>query len=162
MITPLKKRPGRKPAGVIEDKTILLGPSMVKYRLVTYKSPDDGHLYHFLTNAFHLSAKLVAELYKERWQIEIFFKWIKQNLKIKTFLGTSFNAVKTQLWIALCVYLLLSYIKFKARIGWTLHQMLRVLQLNLFEKRELLDLFRNRKITEPPPITTHLPLLANL
>jgi len=162
VITPLKKRPGRKAAGVIEDRTILLGPAMEKYRQVIYESPDDGRTYHFLTNAFHLSAKLVAELYKERWQIEIFFKWIKQNLKVKTFLGTSFNAVKTQLWIALCVYLLLSYIKFKAKIGWTIHQMLRVLQLNLFERRDLLDLFRNRKITEPPPIINHLPLLENL
>ena len=160
-ITPLKKRPGRKPAGVIEDQTIFLGPAMEKYRQVVYQSPDDGRIYHFLTNAFHLPAKLVAELYKERWQIEIFFKWIKQNLKVKTFLGTSSNAVKTQRWIALCVYLLLSYIKFKARIGWTIHQMLRVLQLNLFEKMDLLDLCRKRKIAEPP-ITTHLPLLANL
>jgi len=98
-----------------------------KYRHVVYQSPDVGHIYHFLTNAFHLPAKLVAELYKERWQIEIFFKWIKQNLKVKTFLGTSSNVVKTQIWVALCVYLLLSYIKFKARIDWTIHQMLRVL-----------------------------------
>jgi len=117
VITPLKKRPGRKAAGVIEDRTILLGPAMEKYRQVIYESPDDGRTYHFLTNAFHLSAKLVAELYKERWQIEIFFKWIKQNLKVKTFLGTSFNAVKTQLWIALCVYLLLSYNVLFASVG---------------------------------------------
>ncbi len=160
VVTPLKKRCGRKSAGVIEDREILLGPSMKKYRQVVYQSPEDGHTYHFLTNAFHLPAKIVAELYKERWQIEIFFKWIKQNLKTKTFLGTSRNAVMTQLWIALCAYLLLSYIKFKAKIGWTIHQMLRVLQLNLFERRDLLDLFRNRKITVPPP--THLPLLENL
>jgi len=162
VITPLKKRPGRKPAGVIEDQTILLGPTMEKYRQVVYQSPDDGRISHFLTNAFYVPARLVAELYKEWWQIEIFFKWIKQNLKVKTFLGTSSNAVKTQIWIALCVYLLLSYIKFKARIGCTIHQMLRVLQLNLFEKMDLLDLCRKRKIAEPPPITTHLPLLANL
>ena len=160
VITPLKKRRGRKSAGVIEDREILLGTSMKKYRQIVYKSPDDDRIYYFLTNAFHLAAKVVAELYKERWQIEIFFKWIKQNLKIKTFLGTSRNAVMTQLWIALCAYLLLSYIKFKAKIGWTIHQMLRVLQLNLFERRDLIDLFRNRKLTVPPPV--HLPLLENL
>jgi len=111
VVTPLKKRCGRKAAGVIEDKEILLGSSIKKYRQIVYQSPEDGRIYHFLTNVFHLPAKIVAELYKERWQIEIFFKWIKQNLKIKTFLGTSRNAVMTQLWIAFCTYLLLSYNK---------------------------------------------------
>jgi len=146
--------------GVIEDRKILLGDTLKKYRLVTYHS-DDGHMYRFLTNASHLPAKTVAELYKERWQIEIFFKWIKQNLKIKTFFGTSRNAVMTQIWIALCVYLLLSYIKFKAKIGWTIHQMLRVLQLSLFERRDLLDLFRKVPLKIQPPITS-LPLFKNL
>jgi hypothetical protein len=159
-IVPLKKRRGRKSPGVIEDLEILLGGALQKYRLVTYHS-DDGHTYRFLTNAFHLPARAVAELYKERWQIELFFKWIKQNLKVKTFFGTSRNAVMTQLWIALCVYLLLSYIKFKAKIGWTIHQMLRVLQLNLFERRDLLDLFREKPVKIRPQ-TTYLPLLENL
>ena len=84
-------------------------------RLVSFIDPDTGKRYQFLTNATHLNAKTVADLYKERWQIEQFFRWIKQNLKIKTFYGTSANAVLTELWIALCVYLLLSFIKFKAR-----------------------------------------------
>jgi len=160
-IVPLKKRRGRKSVGVIEDREILLGgDTLRKYRLVTYHS-DDGHMYRFLTNASHLPAKTVAELYKERWQIEIFFKWIKQNLKIKTFFGTSRNAVMTQIWVALCVYLLLSYIKFKAKIGWTIHQMLRVLQLSLFERRDLLDLFRKVPLKIQPPITS-LPLFKNL
>ena len=160
-LVPLKKRRGRKPAGVIEDREILLGTSMKKYRLVVYQSPDDGHVYRFLTNAFHLSSKLVTGLYKERWQIEIFFKWIKQNLKVKTFFGTSKNAVMTQIWIALIVYLLLSYIKFKAKIGWSIHQMLRILQLNLFERQDLLDLFRKKQPVVQPQIT-YLPLLENL
>ena len=159
-VVPLKKRRGRKSPGVIEDCEILLGDNLTKYRLVTYNS-DDGHRYRFLTNAFHLPAKTVAELYKERWQIEIFFKWIKQNLKVKTFFGTSRNAVMTQIWIALCVYLLLSYIKFKAKIGWAIRKMLNVLQLTLFERRDLLDLFRDKPARVQPQIT-YLPLLANL
>lgn len=159
-VTLLKKRRGRKSIGVINDQEILLGSSLKKYRQVTYRSPDDGHVYCFLTNAFHLPAKIVADLYKERWQIEVFFKWIKQNLKVKTFLGTTRNAVMTQLWIALCAYLLLSYIKFRAKISWTIHRMLRVLQLNLFERRDLLEIFRNQKPTIRPPAS--LPLLENL
>ena len=93
-------------------------------------------------NAEHLDAKTIAYLYKERWQIEFFFKWIKQNLKIKTFLGTSNNAVLTQIWIALCVYLLLAFLKFKAKLGSSMQQMLRLLHLNLFERRNLIELFK--------------------
>jgi putative transposase len=78
--------------------------------------------------------------YKARWQIELFFKWIKQNLKIKSFLGTSRNAVMTQIWIAICVYLLLAYLKFASRIGQSFQQILRLLQLNLFERRRLRSL----------------------
>ncbi|MCE1169675.1 MAG: IS4 family transposase, partial [Sphingobacteriia bacterium] len=75
-------------------------------------------------------------------KIELFFKWIKQNLKVKTFLGRSPNAVPTQLWIALCVYLLLAFLKFKSRLGQSLTQILRLLQLNLFERRNLIELFK--------------------
>jgi len=160
VMVPLKKRRGRKSAGIVEDREILLGDSLKRYRLVLYRA-DDGTLYRFLTNAFHLPAKIVAELYKERWQIELFFKWIKQNLKVKTFFGISRNAVMTQIWIALCVYLLLSTLKFKAKIGWTMHQMLRVLQLTLFERRDLLDLFRKKPPHLQPKITS-LPLFKYL
>ena len=72
----------------------------------------------------------------------MFFKWIKQNLKVKTFLGTSRNTVLTQIWIALCVYLLLAFLKFKAEIDLSMQQMIRLLQLNLFERRDLLALFK--------------------
>ncbi len=161
LLTPLKKRRGRRSVGVLEDREILLGNSMKKYRRVIYQSPKDGRIYSFLTNAFHLPAKTIAELYKERWQIELFFKWIKQHLKIKTFLGTSRNAVMTQIWVALCVYLLLSYLKFKSKIGWTIHQMLRVLQLTLFERRDLPDLFRKKPQNTQPPLTS-LPLFKYL
>ena len=110
--------------------------------MVCYRDPETGKELRFITNADHLSAKTIADLYKERWQIELFFKWIKQNLKVKTFLGTSKNAVLTQIWIALCVYLLLAFLKFKAKIDLSMQQMLRLLQLNLFERRNLLVLLK--------------------
>jgi len=113
---------------------------------------EDGNDYRFVTNANHLPAATVAELYKERWQIELFFKWIKQNLKVKTFIGTSENAVLTQLWIALCVYLVLAWLKFMSKIGLSMQQMLRLLQLNLFERRDLDMLFKPPKITPNPQL----------
>jgi hypothetical protein len=138
----LRKRRGRKAAGVTADQTILLGNISQPLRMVGYCDPETGKDYRFVTNADHLGAKTIADLYKERWQIELFFKWIKQNLKIKTFLGTSKNAVLTQIWIALCVYLLLAFLKFKAKLGISMQQMLRLLQLNLFERRNLIELFK--------------------
>jgi len=138
----LDKRRGRKAQGVLEDRRVMLGDIPTPLRMVCYRDVDTGKEYRFLTNADHLEAKTIADLYKERWQIELFFKWIKQNLKIKTFLGTSMNAVLTQIWIALCVYLLLAFLKFKANLGISLQKMLRLLQLNLFERRNLLELFK--------------------
>lgn len=115
-------------------------------RRVRYRDPQSGHAYVFLTNAFHLSAKTIADIYKARWQVELFFKWIKQNLKIKTFFGTSKNAVMTQIWIALCIYLMLCYLKFKSKLGLSLQQVLRLLHLNLFERRDLMALLKG----DPP------------
>ena len=138
----LGKRRGRKPANIEADQRIKLNGMKTDLRLVSYNDPESGKVYHFLTNSFELKAAVIAGLYKERWQIELFFKWIKQNLKVKTFLGTSKNAVLTQLWIALCVYLLLSFLKFKSRLGITLTTILRLLQLNLFERRSLMDLLK--------------------
>jgi len=138
----LQKRPGRKAAGITVDQTILLGNIPQPLRMVGYRDLETGKEYRFVTNADHLDAKTIADLYKERWQIELFFKWIKQNLRIKTFLGTSRNAVLTQIWIALIVYLLLAFLKFKAKIGASIQQMLRLLQLNLFERRNLIELFK--------------------
>ena len=138
----LRKRRGRKAAGITADQIVLLGNIPQPLRMVGYCDPETGKEYRFVTNADHLGAKIIADLYKERWQIELFFKWIKQNLKIKTFLGTSKNAVLTQIWIALCVYLLLAFLKFKAKLGISMQQMLRLLQLNLFERRNLIELFK--------------------
>ena len=81
----------------------------------------------FLTTNFKLSAATIADIYKSRWQVELFFKWVKQRLKAKTFVGTSRNAVLTQLWIAMCIHLLLAFLKFANRIAWSLHEILRLL-----------------------------------
>lgn len=143
------KRAGRKASGILDDRAIYLGKIAEPLRLVRYLDPKTGKELRFVTNATHLDAKTIAELYKERWQIELFFKWIKQNLRIKTFLGTSRNAVLTQIWIALCAYLLLAFLKFKAKIDLSMQEMLRVLQLNLFERRDLLGLL---KPNPPQPI----------
>ena len=118
----------------------------IALRRVGYRDPETGKHYVFLTNNFKLAAATIAAIYKSRWQIELFFKWIKQNLKIKTFLGTSKNAVMTQIWIAMCVYLLLAYLKFISRSTRSLQQILRLLQLNLFERRSLFELID----TSPP------------
>ncbi len=118
----------------------------VELRRISYRDKETGKHYVFLTNNFKLSAKTIADIYKARWQVELFFKWVKQNLKIKSFIGTSKNAVMTQIWIAVCIYLLLAFIKFQSKINKTMQQILRLLQLNLFEKRDLAALLRG----DPP------------
>ena len=117
-------------------------------RLVGYICPETGRDYVFLTNIEHLCAQTIADIYKSRWQIELFFKWLKQNLKLKGFLGTSKNAVLSQIWAALCVSLLLAYLKFASHIDLSMQQIARLLQLNLFLKRDLLSLLGN---ATPPP-----------
>ncbi len=102
----------------------------------------------FLTNNFNLAAKTIADIYKARWQVELFFKCIKQNLKIKAFIGTSRNAVLTQIWIAMCTYLILMYIKFCNNISSSLQQVLRLLQISIFERRDFIELLKG---SPPPP-----------
>lgn len=121
---------------------------MKPLRLVGYTCPETGRDYAFLTNIEHLAAQTIADLYKARWQVELFFKWIKQNLKLKGFLGTSKNAVLTQIWAALCISLLLAYLKFVSYVDLSLQQIARLLQLNLFLRRDLLALLTN----QPPPL----------
>ena len=123
----------------------------IRFALVRFRDPETGIQYYFLTNLFHLAAQTIAEIYKQRWQVELFFKWIKQNLKIKSFVGTSRNAVMTQLWIALCVYLLLAYLKHNCRLSSSLQEMIRLFQLNLFERRDLMALLRKEPTHPPPP-----------
>ena len=90
-----------------------------------------------LTNNFKLAASTIAALYKERWQIELFFKALKQNLKIKTFIGTSANAVRIQIWTALIAILLLKYLQLRSRLKWSLSNLVALLRLNLFVHRDL-------------------------
>jgi putative transposase len=114
-----KTVPGR---GVTADQTIRLTGTRARecpglLRRIVYHDPAQDRDYVFLTNHHRLSARTIADIYKDRWQIEIFFKCIKQNLRIKSFIGTSPNAVLSQIWVAMCVYLLLAFIKFSARLG---------------------------------------------
>lgn len=118
----------------------------IRLRRVGYRDPESGKHYVYLTNNFLLSAKTIADIYKARWQVELFFKWIKQNLKIKSFVGTTKNAVMTQIWIALCVYLMIAILKFQSSLAKSPQQILRLLQLNLFEKRDLIGLLRGDPI----------------
>lgn len=137
--------------GLTSDQTIQLTGAKaaccpMALRRIGFKDAETGIQYFFLTNHFDLAASTIAAIYKSRWQIELFFKWPKQHRKIKSFLGTSRNAVMTQIWVAVCVYLLLAYLKFASQLGGSLQQLLRLLQLNLFERRDLRALLRG----EPP------------
>jgi len=109
-------------------------------RIRFYDSERDKRMV-FLTNNMTLPAKSIADLYKSRWQVELFFKWIKQHLRIKTFYGVSENAVKSQIWIGVCVYLLVAITKKKLHLSQTLHQILQILSLTQFEKTPILSLF---------------------
>jgi len=111
-------------------------------RLIQYYDKETDKTLTFLTNNFRLSATTIAAIYKARWQIEIFFKWIKQNLKIKTFLGTSKNAVLTQIWIAMCYYLMLAYIKYQTKYRYSLFYLHRVIKETLLSKFSLIDILR--------------------
>ena len=140
-----------KTKGLTCDQTLQLtgakaknGP--IRLRRIGYKDANTGAHYTFLTHHFTLAARTIADIYKARWQIELFFKWIKQNLKVKHFPGASKNAVLTQIWIAMCVYLLLSYIRFLNNIRPSLQQILRLPQVNLFDRRNLLELLKG----DPP------------
>ena len=138
-------RPVPRRSGVTADQIIsLTGPKAASYpyllRRVCYTDPETGKQYVYLTNNSRLSPRTIADIYKERWQIEIFFRWIKQNLKIKAFIGNSANAVMTQIYIALIAYLLLCYFKFLSGVNIGLQELFRLLQLNLFRKCPLQEI----------------------
>jgi putative transposase len=131
----------------------------IQLRRIGYRDSETGKHYVFLTNHFNLAAKTIADIYKARWQVELFFKWIKQNLKIKSFVGTSKNAVMTQIWVALCVYLVIAFIKFQSKLTKSMQQILRLLQLNLFEKRDLIALLQGKPLHDQPPDINQMVLL---
>ncbi len=124
-------------------------------RRIEFHDEEQNKTLVFLTNNFSLAASTIAAIYKARWQIELFFKWIKQNLKIKSFLGTSKNAVMTQIWVAMCYYLLLAYIKYQTKYRNSMLELSRVIREMLMDRKSLVDILsltpeKLRKIdTEP-------------
>jgi hypothetical protein len=136
--------------GILKDQVIRIVGRRAKdipteLRLVTYYDAEKKETFQYLTNIFHLSAWTVTQIYKARWEIEIFFKWIKQHLKIKTFLGTSENAVYTQIWIAMITYLLLAYIKHSMKSKRSLLEIHRLIRENMFERIRLVELLQMSK-----------------
>jgi transposase len=140
-------RPVDKTSGLRCDQTIVLTGvrSREDYpeamRRVVYRDAETGKRFVFLTNNFTLPALTIAQLYKARWQVELFFKWIKQHLRIKAFYGTSENAVKTQIWIAVCVYVLVAIVKKRLDLDHSLYTILQILSVGLFEKTPILQAF---------------------
>jgi hypothetical protein len=133
-------RPVDKSTGLRSDQTIVLcGPKTTTLyptplRRVTYVDPETQRRFVFLTNNFTLPPLQIAQLYKCRWQVELFFKWIKQHLRIKAFYGTSVNAVKTQVWTAISVYVLVAILKKELRLEHSLYELLQILSVTLFER----------------------------
>jgi len=149
--------------GVLKDERIcfVLPQAQEDYpddlRLVTYYDEETEKTFRFLTNSDELSAKTIADIYKARWQIELFFKWIKQNLRVKSFFGLSENAVKTQIWIAISVYLMVAILNKTLRIEQSMSRILQVISVNIFSKDSIHQLLmkndtRNSSIDNPNPL----------
>lgn len=158
-------RPVNRSTGLICDQTILLrGPKTSTLypeplRRIRVQDPETKKRITLLTNHFHLDAGTVAELYRCRWQVELFFKWIKQHLRIKAFYGTSENAVKTQIWIAISVYVLVAIVRKRLGIERDLYTLLQILSVTLFEKSELLSALSSPdRIVEEDPSRNQLQL----
>jgi hypothetical protein len=145
-INRLESRPVEDNTGVRSDQAVwLTRPKSVehypeRFRRVSYRDPESGKTLVFLTNNFELPALTIAQLYKSRWRVELFFKWIKQNLRIKHFFGTTDNAVKTQVWIAVSIYVLVAIVRKELRLKLSLSQILQILSVNVFEQVALAEL----------------------
>src|SRR6202022_4628656 len=132
-----------KTTGIRSDHTVILTAidSVKAYpdslRRVSYLDVTTRKRFKFLTNNFTLPALTIAQIYKSRWQVELFFKWIKQHLRIKAFYGTSENAVKSQIWIAVSVYVLVAIVKKRLRLSASLYEILQILSLTMFERMPL-------------------------
>jgi hypothetical protein len=154
------RRPVDKTTGLRSDQTVVLaGPKSAKLypaplrRIAFYDGEHERRLV-FLSNNFDLPASTIAGLYKSRWQVELFFKWIKQNLRIKAFYGTSENAVKTQVWVAISVYVLVAIVRKELKSQRSLGAILQILSLTLFEKTPLFQAFADEKSPNVEP-TSH-------
>jgi Domain of unknown function (DUF4372)/Transposase DDE domain len=159
----MARRRVNKTTGLRCDQTIRLTGKDSRHtyplplRRIKYIDPETGKRFVFLTNNFVLSALTIAKLYKCRWQVELFFKWIKQNLRIKTFFGLSENAVKTQIWIAVSVYVLVAIVKKELKLERSRSDILQILSLSLFEKTPLFEAL-SRKNTQNAEGLSHNPL----
>jgi hypothetical protein len=152
-----------KSTGLRSDQTIVLaGPKTSRLypdplRRISFYDAENDRRFVFLTNNFALPALTIAKLYKCRWQVELFFKWIKQNLHIKSFYGTSDNAVKTQVWIAISVYVLVALVKKELGLERSLSEILQILSLTLFEKTPVFQALSEQKPQDPdPPFSNQL------
>jgi hypothetical protein len=122
-------------------------------RRVVVRDEESGKRVTFLTNNFALQPDLIAQLYRQRWQVELFFKWIKQHLRSKAFLGTSENAVKTQIWIAVCTYVLIAIVKKRLKLAHSLYEILQILSLTMFETTPIDQLLPNPSTNSESPIS---------
>ena len=149
-----------KNRNIVKDQTIRLSGTGAQdkcphlLRRVEAIREDTGDILVFITNHHGLGASTIAAIYKDRWQIELFFKAIKQNCKIKTFVGTSANAVKTQIWTALISMLLLRYLQLSSRFGWSLANLVALLRMNLFTHRDLMQ-WLDQPFATPPELQDH-------
>lgn len=147
-------------AAILEDQIIRLTDRYARkncphrLRRVVAIHEESGEVLEFVTNHYSLAASSIAAIYRDRWQIELFFKAIKQNLKIKTFVGTSSNAVRTQIWTALIAMLLLRYLQLCSRFGWSLANLVALLRMNLFTHRDLMA-WLDRPFAVPPDPQHH-------
>lgn len=162
----IASRPVDVSTGLRADQTILLATPKSKtgyperLRRVSFRDPETGKHLVFLTNLFELPALTIAAIYKNRWQIELFFKWLKQNLAVKHFFGNSINAVKTQIWIAVCAYLLILIAIKHHRLPVSPQIFLHLVETNIFEKITLDQLVANAVLNEPDsPVSNQLILL---
>ena len=151
--------PSDRSTGIICDQTIALaGFQTSQYypehlRRIRFNDPETGKTLVFLTNQRTLPAETICALYKSRWQVELFFKWIKQHLRIKRFYGTSENAVKTQIWIAVSVYVLVAIVKKRLNLDASLYTLLQIFSLTLFEKMPILHALSQHQPKSTDPIT---------
>ena len=168
----VKRQKKLKNKGILKDNIIELCGFYQKrdypkvLRQIKYKDAETGKIYEFLTNNFELSSRTIADCYKERWQIELFFKWIKQHLKVKKFIGNSERAIQFQIWTALIYYVLLSYLKFQSKWKYTLLEISRTLREKTEERLSIWNLFDSsrkfmrEKFQNPAQIELFKPILT--
>ena len=164
----LYSAPYDRAAGIICDQTIALAGVHTSQhypeylRRIRFKDPETGKMLVFITNQRTLPAATICALYKSRWQVELFFKWIKQHLRIKRFYGTSENAVKTQIWIAVSVYVLVAIVKKRLNLDVPLYTLLQILSVTLFEKMHILQaLSQEPPTSDDPAMDNQLNLFRN-